>query len=66
MNDLGGQNKIRIRLRGIGSGFKEGTLQQELQEPMHFNISAENEELLRVAVDKIQNYITNTRNDYNI
>lgn len=56
---------IRIRIRGIGSGFLEGPSQQELQEPLQFNISAENEELLSRAVSKVKELIENVRNSMN-
>ena len=54
--EVGGPTRgVRIRIRGIGSGFYEGA--QELQEPMHFNICAESEELLQAAVARMQEII---------
>ena len=54
IDEVGGKNNIRIRIRGIGSSFIEGPNQQELQEPLHFNVSAENEQLLQAAVAKVR------------
>ena len=44
------QDQVRFRLRGIGSGFVEGPNHCELQEPLHFNVCAENPALLETAV----------------
>ena len=58
--EVGGPTRgVRIRIRGIGSGFYEGT--QELQEPMHFNICAESEELLQAAVLRMQEIIARSK-----
>ena len=55
-SEVGGATRgVRIRIRGIGSGFYEGPC--ELQEPMHFNICAETDELLQQAVMKMKQII---------
>jgi hypothetical protein len=58
---VGSKDNIRIRMRGIGSGYPEGPMQQELQEPLHFNVSAENEALLQAAVIKVRELIDRSR-----
>jgi hypothetical protein len=58
INEIGGTNRtVRIRIRGIGSGFLEGPTQQELQEPLHFNVSAENDELLQKALERVKTHV---------
>ncbi len=59
--ELGGQRSIRLRLRGIGSGFKEGAMGQELREPLHFNVSAESEVLLAQALERMRGHIAQAR-----
>jgi hypothetical protein len=53
IDEIGSKNSIRIRIRGIGSGFIEAN-QQELQEPLHFNVSAENDQLLQATVARVR------------
>ena len=57
INELGNQRSIKVRLRGIGSGFREGPGHQELPEPMHFNVSAEDEMLLRKVVERVTQHV---------
>ena len=54
---------VRVRLRGIGSGFIEGPNQAELPEPLHFNVSAENEQLLALTVIQLRELIARVRLD---
>ena len=65
VNEVSGGNSrlVRVRMRGINSGFNEGPLQQELQEPLHFNVSAENEELLARALQAVQTLVNRVRAD---
>ena len=42
---------VKIRLRGIGSGFMEG--REELQEPLHFAISASHEAILEPVCQRV-------------
>lgn len=58
---VGSKQTLRIRMRGIGSGFYEGAGGQELQEPLHFNVSAESEELLQAAVARLSEHIAKVR-----
>ena len=59
-SEVGGATRgVRIRIRGIGSGFYEGP--SELQEPMHFNICAETDELLQQAVARMKQIIQSAK-----
>lgn len=59
--EVAGQTRgVKIRIRGIGSGFFE-VFNQELQEPLHFNVSAENEEYLAQAVEKVRELVTRVK-----
>ena len=51
---------MKIRIRGIGSGFFE-VFNQELQEPLHFNVSAENEEFLALAANKVKELVARVK-----
>ena len=57
----GNTRLVRCRMRGINSGFNEGPLKQELQEPLHFNVSAETEEMLERAMSAVQNLVEKVR-----
>ena len=48
-------------MRGIGSEFFEAPDQVEQQEPLHFNICAENEKLLRAVVNKVKVLVANCK-----
>ena len=61
-SDVGGATRgVRIRIRGIGSGFYEGA--SELQEAMHFNVCAETEELLQEAVARMKQIIQTAKTE---
>lgn len=51
MEDSG--NTVRIRLRGLDSGFKEGPEQREVDEPIHFIVSSDDREQLEMAIGKL-------------
>lgn len=40
---------LKLRLRGAGSGFREGPEQQESNEPLHLCISAKNVAVFKEA-----------------
>jgi hypothetical protein len=63
VDSIGSKQSIRVRMRGMGSGFTEGPNQQELPEPMHFNVSAENEGLLAQTVSKLKDHIAKVRRE---
>jgi hypothetical protein len=56
----GSTRGVKIRIRGIGSGFTE-TNNMELQVPLHFNVSAETEEMLQKAVEKVRNLVARVK-----
>jgi cleavage and polyadenylation specificity factor subunit 4 len=61
INDLGDEYTIKIRIRGIGSGYPEGPEAKELQEPLHFNVCAENENLLLAVVERVKALVERAR-----
>lgn len=63
VEELGTKNSIRIRMRGIGSGYQEGPLAQEIQEPLHFNVSAETEELCNAVAGRVKQLVDRARAD---
>lgn len=63
VESIGDRNTIRVRMRGIGSGYNEGPEAREMQQPLHFNVSAENEQLLAVAAQKVRELVENARFD---
>lgn len=63
VEELGTKNSIRIRMRGIGSGYQEGPLATEIQEPLHFNVSAETEDLLNAVADRVRALVERARAD---
>lgn len=61
VESIGDRNTIRVRMRGIGSGYNEGPDRTEMQAPLHFNVSAENEQLLAVAGQKVRELVDKAR-----
>ena len=61
-DDLGDQSCIKIRIRGIGSGYNEGPEARELQEPLHFNVCADSEHLLAAVMERVTSLINDARN----
>lgn len=61
VKEFGGQHKVRLRLRGQGSGFREGSM--ELQEPLQFNVAADSDLTLSRAVDRMKEHIDSVRQD---
>ena len=45
----GDQSNVKLRLRGRGSGYKEGPQNRESEDPLHLCISAKNQESLATA-----------------
>jgi len=62
MNDCG--NNTRLRLRGRGSGYREGPLQMEAPEDLHFMVSAEDVETMKTAIAKTEELIESVREEY--
>ena len=61
IQSLGDEQCIKIRMRGIGSGYPEGIEARELQEPLHFNICAETEQLLQAVVAQMKANVEKAR-----
>jgi hypothetical protein len=61
VNALASTNCLQIRLRGIGSGFKEGPFQVEHNEPLHFVVSADDEIILKRAMVKVNDLVERVR-----
>lgn len=63
ISEYGTSHNIKIRLRGIGSGFKEGPTDEELQEPLHFVISVAEEGVLNSVTDRVRQLIDIARQE---
>ncbi len=55
---------VKLRLRGKGSGYKEGKHQKESKEPLHLYISTKNEELMHKACRLIDVLLDEVYQDY--
>lgn len=62
--DSHGQNNVKIRLRGIGSGFLEGVNREELQEPLHFVVSTNDEALLKPVCDRVYELVATVQEEF--
>ncbi len=54
----------KLRLRGKGSGFLEGALKQESQEPLHLCVSCKDYNGYKAAVDQINELLTEVYTEY--
>ena len=57
-------NAVRIRLRGVDSGFKEGPEQAEVREPIHFIVSSDDPQQLDVALGKVHHLLERIHHEY--
>ena len=55
---------IKLRLRGRGSGFKEGPENKESDEPLHLCISSKNEKEMKKACLLVDELLTKIHEDY--
>ena len=55
---------IKLRLRGKGSGYKEGPQNKESNETLHLCISSKNQEGLIIAIELVDNLINKIYEDY--
>jgi hypothetical protein len=61
----GGQGElVKLRLRGRGSGFKEGPDRQESQDPLHLCISAKSKDVYELACQLVEELITTIYDEY--
>ena len=58
------QDVIKLRLRGQGSGFKEGPSQQESNEPLHLCVSSKYYEKFLVACAECEKLLVSVYSDY--
>ena len=57
---------IKLRLRGKGSGYKEGPQNKESNETLHLCISSKNQEGLIKAIELVDDLINKIYEDYKI
>lgn len=55
---------MKLRLRGKGSGFKEGPRQEESNEPLHLCISSRYFDKYQTACNHVQELIMNVYEEY--
>ena len=55
---------IKLRLRGRGSGYKEGPQNKESDEPLHLCISAKNQEEMKKACAKVDDLLNKIYEEY--
>lgn len=60
----GDQSNVKLRLRGRGSGYKEGPQNRESEDPLHLCISAKNQESLKKASSLVNDLITKIYDEY--
>jgi hypothetical protein len=57
-------NEVKLRLRGRGSGFKEGPHKLESDEPLHLCVSSKNYEKYQQACDLLEELILTVFDEY--
>ena len=57
-------DNIKLRLRGRGSGYKEGPQNKESDEPLHLCISAKNPEEMKKACAKVDDLLNKIYEEY--
>ncbi len=55
---------IKLRLRGKGSGYKEGPQNKESDDPLHLCISAKNKEIMNKACECVNELLSKIYDDY--
>ena len=58
------KDSVKLRLRGRGSGYKEGPENKESDEPLHLCISAKNQEEMNKACILVDNLLNKIYQDY--
>lgn len=58
------QDVVKLRLRGKGSGFKEGPKQEESNEPLHLCISCRYHDKYKLACKAVEELIEHVYSDY--
>ena len=57
-------DNIKLRLRGRGSGYKEGPQNKESDEPLHLCISAKNQEEMKKACGLVDDLLSKSYDEY--
>jgi hypothetical protein len=57
-------DNIKLRLRGRGSGYKEGPQNKESDEPLHLCISAKNQEEMKKACSLVDDLLNKIYDEY--
>ena len=65
-NSDNNKESVKLRLRGRGSGYKEGPENKESDEPLHLCISAKNQEEMKNACILVENLLNKIYEDYKI
>jgi hypothetical protein len=55
---------VKLRLRGKGSGFKEGPRNEESNEPLHLCVSSKYHDKYLIACNHVQELILNVYEEY--
>ena len=55
---------LKLRLRGIGSGYKEGPEKKESGEPLHLCVSAKNQDVYEIACNGVERLLNEIFNDF--
>ena len=63
-NNINNTDNVKLRLRGKGSGYKEGPQNKESDEPLHLCISAKNQEGMKKACECVNELLNNIYEDY--
>mmetsp|Transcript_109747 Transcript_109747/g.217956 ORF Transcript_109747/g.217956 Transcript_109747/m.217956 type:complete len:636 (-) Transcript_109747:92-1999(-) len=64
MKQIVKQTDAKLRLRGIGSGYFEGTAQRESSEPLQLCVSCTSSDGYRTAVRLVEELLENVYNEY--
>lgn len=62
-NEFGTPQSVKIRLRGRGSGFREGQLGEELNEMLHFVVSTERADVLPLVAERVRSLVEEARRE---
>ena len=57
-------DQLKLRLRGIGSGYKEGPDNRESHEPLHLCVSAKNFDVYKQACTAVETLLNKIYEDY--
>lgn len=63
-NSKKNNDQLKLRLRGIGSGYKEGPENKESTEPLHLCVSAKDKDVYAKACSAVENLLNKIYEDY--